>query len=37
MKKIIALVGLLGAAALVFAKIRASKADTDLWHDATTS
>jgi hypothetical protein len=37
MKKILLIVGLLGAAALVFAKLRSSKAENDLWHDATTS
>jgi hypothetical protein len=37
MKKLIALGVLVGAAALVFAKFRSGRSDSDLWHDATTS
>lgn len=37
MKKLIALGVLVGAAALVFSKLRSGRGDNDLWHDATTS
>jgi len=37
MKKIIAIVVALAAGALVFAKVRNSRSEQDLWHEATTS
>ena len=35
MKKIIAVIVALAAGALVFSKVRASRSENDLWHDAT--
>lgn len=37
MKKLLAVVVALAAGALVFAKVRSSRQDADLWHEATTS
>jgi hypothetical protein len=37
MKKLLAVVALLAAGGVVFAKIRASRNEEDLWHEATTS
>lgn len=37
MKKILALVVALAAGALVFSKVRSSREDNDLWHEATTN
>jgi hypothetical protein len=37
MKKLLAVVVALAAGALVFAKVRSSRSDNDLWHEATTS
>ena len=36
MKKFIAIALGLAAGAVVFAKVRASRSETDLWHEATT-
>jgi hypothetical protein len=36
MKKILAVVVALAAGALVFSKVRSSKSEKDLWHEATT-
>jgi hypothetical protein len=36
-KKIIAVVAAIAAGALVFSKVRASRSDNDLWHDATNN
>ena len=37
MKKILAVVVALAAGALVFSKVRGSRSETDLWHEATNS
>ena len=37
MKKIIAIVVAIAAGALVFSKVRSSRSEQDLWHEATTS
>ena len=37
MKKIIAIVVALVAGALVFSKVRSSRSEKDLWHEATTT
>ena len=37
MKKLIAVVVALAAGALVFSKVRSSRSEHDLWHEATTS
>jgi hypothetical protein len=37
MKKLLAIVIALAAGALVFSKVRSSRSDTDLWHEATSS
>jgi hypothetical protein len=37
MKKLLAVVAALAAGALVFSKVRSSRSDDDLWHDATSS
>ena len=37
MKKFIAIALGLAAGAVVFAKVRASRSETDLWHEATTA
>ncbi|WP_296375272.1 MULTISPECIES: DLW-39 family protein [unclassified Pseudonocardia] len=37
MKKILAVIVALAAGALVFSKVRSSREDNDLWHEATTS
>jgi hypothetical protein len=37
MKKLLAVVVALAAGAFVFAKVRGSRKDADLWHEATTS
>lgn len=37
MKKIIAIVVAVAAGALVFARVRSSRSEQDLWHEATTS
>ncbi len=37
MKKLLTLAAVIGAAVLVFIKVRSAKTDDDLWHDATTS
>ena len=37
MKKIIAAVVALAAGALVFSKVRSSRSESDLWHEATNS
>ena len=37
MKKLLAVVVAVAAGALVFAKVRASRSESDLWHDATNS
>jgi hypothetical protein len=36
-KKIIAVVAAIAAGVLVFSKVRASRSDNDLWHDATNN
>ncbi len=36
MKKLLAIVVALAAGALVFSKVRSSKSENDLWHEATT-
>jgi hypothetical protein len=36
MKKLLAVVVALAAGALVFSKVRSSKSENDLWHEATT-
>ena len=36
MKKILAVVVALAAGALVFSKVRSSRGENDLWHEATT-
>jgi hypothetical protein len=36
-KKLLAVVVALAAGALVFSKVRASRSETDLWHEATKS
>jgi len=36
-KKLIAVAVALAAGALVFSKVRASRSETDLWHEATKS
>ncbi len=36
MKKLLAVVAALAAGALVFSKVRSSRTDDDLWHDATS-
>ena len=37
MKKLIAVAVALAAGAFVFSKVRASRSETDLWHEATTT
>jgi hypothetical protein len=37
MKKLLAVVAALAAGALVFSKVRSSRNDDDLWHDATST
>ncbi len=37
MKKILVVIVALVAGALIFSKVRASRAESDLWHEATTS
>jgi len=37
MKKHLAVVVALAAGALVFSKVRSSRSESDLWHEATTS
>ena len=37
MKKLLAVVVALAAGAFVFAKVRSSRQDADLWHEATTN
>jgi hypothetical protein len=37
MKKLLAVVAALAAGALVFSKVRSSRSDDDLWHDATSA
>ena len=37
MKKILAVIVVLIAGALVFLKVRSSRSESDLWHEATTS
>jgi hypothetical protein len=37
MKKLLAVVIALAAGAVVFSKVRGSRNDNDLWHEATTS
>jgi hypothetical protein len=37
MKKFIAIAVALVAGALVFAKVRSSRSESDLWHEATNS
>ena len=37
MKKILALAVIVGAAVLVLTKVRSSRAESDLWHEATSS
>ncbi len=37
MKKILAVVVAVAAGALVFSKVRASRTENDLWHEATTT
>ena len=37
MKKLLVVVIGLAAGAFVFAKVRSSRQDADLWHEATTS
>jgi hypothetical protein len=37
MKKLLAVVVGLAAGALLFSKVRGSRQETDLWHDATNS
>ncbi|WP_214369326.1 DLW-39 family protein [Pseudonocardia sp. H11422] len=36
MKKLLALVAVAGVAFLVLSKVRASRSESDLWHEATT-
>ncbi len=36
MKKLLAIVAGLAAGAFVFSKVRASRSESDLWHEATT-
>jgi hypothetical protein len=36
-KKIIAVIVALAAGALVFSKVRSSRSENDLWHDATSN
>jgi hypothetical protein len=36
-KKIIAVLVAIAAGALVFSKVRASRSDNDLWHEATNN
>ncbi len=36
MKKLLTIVAALAAGALVFAKARNSRSESDLWHEATT-
>ncbi len=36
MKKLILLVAGIAAGAFVFSKVRASRSEADLWHEATT-
>lgn len=36
MKKLLAVVLALAAGALVFSKVRSSRVENDLWHEATT-
>lgn len=36
MKKLLTVVVALAAGALVFAKVRSSRSESDLWHEATT-
>ncbi len=36
MKKLLAIVVAVAAGALVFSKVRSSKSEDDLWHEATT-
>ena len=36
MKKILTVVLALAAGALVFSKVRSSRSEADLWHEATT-
>lgn len=37
MKKLIAVVIALAAGALIFSRVRSSRTEDDLWHEATTS
>ncbi len=37
MKKILAVVIALAAGALIFSKVRTSRSEADLWHEATTN
>ena len=37
MKKLLAVVVAVAAGALVFSKVRASRSENDLWHEATTT
>lgn len=37
MKKLIAVVVALAAGAFIFAKVRSSRSEADLWHEATTN
>jgi hypothetical protein len=37
MKKLLAIVVALAAGALVFSKVRSSKSENDLWHEATSN
>jgi hypothetical protein len=37
MKKLLAVIVAVAAGALVFSKVRASRNENDLWHEATTS
>ncbi len=37
MKKILAVVVALAAGALIFSKVRSSRSEADLWHEATTN
>ncbi|MHA6779385.1 DLW-39 family protein [Pseudonocardia saturnea] len=36
MKKLLTVVAALAAGALVFSKVRNSRSESDLWHEATT-
>jgi hypothetical protein len=36
MKKFLTVVAALAAGALVFSKVRSSRSESDLWHEATT-